>query len=436
LTVVTSTVAMGVLIDGLSPDDLITRFSYPQLVRVAAIAIVFNACVLSVSWLSINLSDGPHWLLRLGVDGWLRLLAGANLLALTFALANLSESKAVTAFVRSLSDLVVAPFWICVLLVFFVAFRQGIRQIHRGLAMGAVGAHAAMLMDKRAPVVYIRSFMLDGQLPGLYGAFTVEQELCTLMARFGPVVAIGKPGEPFPELGAARVYTSDDEWQTTIVDYFNRAGHVLVQVGPTANLWWEIDQARECVPLDRLLIVLLGQQADTAGFTDALESRFGPMVRPPGNRPMRWSPAWTWLVPGVGVELGLFIHFPNGRSPKAESISYPMSLKNLVMSPFIAPYRPLLVPLRRAFAATNLAAEGEWLNKKSQWAAVLLALYVGLFGAHHFYLGRSREGWLSVVFCWTMLPMLLGWVQCVKMVCMDAQTFDLLVQRHSARHVA
>jgi TM2 domain-containing membrane protein YozV len=67
---------------------------------------------------------------------------------------------------------------------------------------------------------------------------------------------------------------------------------------------------------------------------------------------------------------------------------------------------------------------------------VLLALYAGLFGAHHFYLGRSREGWLSLVFFWTTLPMLIGWVQCVKMVCMDAQTFDLLVQRDSARHIA
>ena len=37
-----------------------------------------------------------------------------------------------------------------------------------------------------------------------------EQELAVLMGRLGPVVAIGKPGERLPELGAARLYVADD----------------------------------------------------------------------------------------------------------------------------------------------------------------------------------------------------------------------------------
>jgi hypothetical protein len=45
---------------------------------------------------------------------------------------------------------------------------------------------------------------------------TEEEQLAMVMNEIGPFIAIGRPGEQWPELGAARMYVGDDEWQATI----------------------------------------------------------------------------------------------------------------------------------------------------------------------------------------------------------------------------
>jgi hypothetical protein len=40
----------------------------------------------------------------------------------------------------------------------------------------------------------------------------------------------------------------------------------------------------------------------------------------------------------------------------------------------------------------------------------LLALFLGVFGAHLFYAGKWKRGILYLVFCWTYIPMVLGWI--------------------------
>ena len=59
------------------------------------------------------------------------------------------------------------------------------------------------------------------------------------MARVGPVIAIGKPGERLPQLGAARLYVDDDHWRDTIDDLMAESALVVVRAGDTPNLWWE-----------------------------------------------------------------------------------------------------------------------------------------------------------------------------------------------------
>lgn len=48
-------------------------------------------------------------------------------------------------------------------------------------------------------------------------------------------------------------------------------------------------------------------------------------------------------------------------------------------------------------------------------AGVLVALILGSFGAHHFYLGRNGWGILYLLFCWTGIPTLLGFIECFFM---------------------
>jgi len=47
-------------------------------------------------------------------------------------------------------------------------------------------------------------------------------------------------------------------------------------------------------------------------------------------------------------------------------------------------------------------------RKKDSTTAVLLAIFLGAFGAHKFYLGDSAIGVLYLLFCWTYIPGILG----------------------------
>jgi TM2 domain-containing membrane protein YozV len=53
--------------------------------------------------------------------------------------------------------------------------------------------------------------------------------------------------------------------------------------------------------------------------------------------------------------------------------------------------------------------------RKDELIAVLLALFLGGFGAHHFYMGRVGLGVLYLVFSWTGIPWIIGWIECFLM---------------------
>jgi TM2 domain-containing membrane protein YozV len=48
---------------------------------------------------------------------------------------------------------------------------------------------------------------------------------------------------------------------------------------------------------------------------------------------------------------------------------------------------------------------------KSNVAAGVLALFLGGFGLHKFYLGRPGLGLLYLLFCWTLIPSIVGFVE-------------------------
>ena len=53
--------------------------------------------------------------------------------------------------------------------------------------------------------------------------------------------------------------------------------------------------------------------------------------------------------------------------------------------------------------------------RRDEVVGILLALFLGGFGAHHFYLRRTGMGILYLCFCWTAIPSLLGFVECFFM---------------------
>jgi hypothetical protein len=111
----------------------------------------------------------------------------------------------------------------------------------------AVG-DSALAKDRRPPVLYLRSFgddPLAAKRPGqVDGAWRTEEEnLASLLSDIGPFVAIGRPGERLPTLGATRMYIRDDEWQDKVMHLMFTARLVILRCGDTGGLRWELRQA-------------------------------------------------------------------------------------------------------------------------------------------------------------------------------------------------
>jgi len=165
-----------------------------------------------------------------------------------------------------------APFWQSALLfaLLVVVVAVGIGSYTRGKRMSAPPADALIASDPRPPVLYLRSFKDDlvtaepqqTGLGGLLGAITSaatgteEEQLADAMKEVGPFVAIGRPGEPLPELGAARVYVGDTEWQDRVRQLMSSAQLVVLRGGGTAGLQWEVRNVFANVSPERIVFLL------------------------------------------------------------------------------------------------------------------------------------------------------------------------------------
>ena len=62
-------------------------------------------------------------------------------------------------------------------------------------------------------------------------------------------------------------------------------------------------------------------------------------------------------------------------------------------------------------------------NKKNRVIAGLLAIFLGDFGIHKFYIGKMAIGLLYLVFCWTGIPAVVGLIEGVLYLITDDSTF-------------
>lgn len=67
---------------------------------------------------------------------------------------------------------------------------------------------------------------------------------------------------------------------------------------------------------------------------------------------------------------------------------------------------------------------------KDKNVAALLALFLGSVGAHKFYLGRPGWGLVYLMFSFTMIPMLIGWIEFISFALMNQEEFN---RRYNSR---
>ena len=81
----------------------------------------------------------------------------------------------------------------------------------------------------------------------------LEIGLAHALKPLGPILTLGRPGEPEPLLGSARLYVEDANWQKAILYFLESARAVVIVVRQSRSLDWEIQTALKKVPRERLL---------------------------------------------------------------------------------------------------------------------------------------------------------------------------------------
>lgn len=63
-------------------------------------------------------------------------------------------------------------------------------------------------------------------------------------------------------------------------------------------------------------------------------------------------------------------------------------------------------------------------NGKDKGTAAILALLLGGLGVHKFYLGKSFQGLLYLLFCWTFIPAIIAFLEFFVLLSMSKESFN------------
>jgi hypothetical protein len=311
----------------------------------------------------------------------------------------------------------------------------GVFLVRTGWKHDVRGARDVLASDLRPPVIYLRSFKDDVRSP--IGGFVTrlvmwffpvsfEQELAAIMNRLGPFVAVGKPGERLPELGANRFYFRDDEWQTRVTELVQRARLTVILCGATANLWWEIDHVLGSVTPDRVVLVIPERGKRTRPMEAQLEQRLGHPGALVVNAAQKRSLIASLFLGGDRT-LAKIVYFSQDWRPHVQPVIQTGNIRAsfaMLRKPFSLYSAPLESAFETVFTALNLP----WTpGGPSRTVAIVLAVTFGIFGLHHLYLGDRRTAVKYLKFCWTFFPIVLGFRDAVRLVLMDQAEFE---QKH------
>jgi hypothetical protein len=162
-------------------------------------------------------------------------------------------------------------------MVLFLALLPVIQlPLRLGAALVCRRASEVAASDPRAVVLLLRSFADDHQQVRtmspitrflffryfIWHYTTLEQMLVRVFSPFGPVVAIGRPGELLPPLGAAREWLPDAAWKQHVEELLQRCRLVVMIVGDlpypgtVTGLAWEIEKLAECGAINKTVFIL------------------------------------------------------------------------------------------------------------------------------------------------------------------------------------
>lgn len=157
-----------------------------------------------------------------------------------------------------------------ILILLFISgaiFSFGINMLRYGRRLEAIPADQALAMDPRPPIVYFRSFQDDdigskslsitSPSGGTIVTLTEEEQIVKALKLIGPVIALGRPGDSLPQVGAARRYVKKEEdWKNIVTEYVKKSRAVVMRAGQSEGFWWEFQLTVGLIPPERILILI------------------------------------------------------------------------------------------------------------------------------------------------------------------------------------
>jgi hypothetical protein len=160
--------------------------------------------------------------------------------------------------------------WVVVLVTGLAGVATGSRIERLGRRMRQPSA-GEILAHGSDYVLLLRSFRLDAQIVeqpwrgveltsgwdlvrSMLVGRSVEEPLVRAFGRIAPVIAVGRPGEVLPPVGAARLYLSDDEWQATVSKLAAQARVLVLVAGSSSGLIWEAISLVEIEQVQRFVL--------------------------------------------------------------------------------------------------------------------------------------------------------------------------------------
>lgn len=148
----------------------------------------------------------------------------------------------------------------------FLLLFIGIFLIIFGRKKKASLAEEVLAKDKRPPIIYFRPFNIDGTpISGFQALITTyEERLSKALRPLGPFIAIGRPKERIPELGAAKMYLNDESWQNDVGTLAENAALIVLHLGVSEGILWELQTVLTFVKPQQIILSLPMNRRGTA----------------------------------------------------------------------------------------------------------------------------------------------------------------------------
>lgn len=117
---------------------------------------------------------------------------------------------------------------------------------------------------KKAPVLFLRSFSVDKQEIETSDYLNAEEHLVPVLKLLGPVVAIADPNRKTqPKNGADRIFVGEQDWHDVVEQLAGLASLVVLQLGLTDGLLWEMERLLSLMQPERVLLVITWSKSFT-----------------------------------------------------------------------------------------------------------------------------------------------------------------------------